>query len=282
MPKDLNSDECPLCGGKGYTTYEIENVEYRSVCACRKGEVMCTICNDKGYIENQDENGITRTTVCKCIQDMQARKRTEFAKIPEKYNGISVSDFKTDVYSNENIGIANVARHIAAKYVYNFEELKAAGKGLYLYSNAKGSGKTMLSIAIGNALGNKYGIHYRFITTVDLIDEIRKTFHKESKRTESEIINLVSDIGLLILDDVGVERPTDFVKEKLNQIINRRVNDKKITIITSNIHMSQLPLDERTISRLKESCIPVNLPEESIREKKAEEKNLEFMKMLLE
>ncbi len=229
-------------------------------------------------------NAETNTaTLCKCYYDQIIDKKLEFANIPEVFKDLTINSFRIDLYSkDESRQKAMVAKKMAANFVKNFETFQEEGKGLYLYSNIKGSGKTRMAISIGNALMKVKRVGVKYTTTIDLLDEIKKTFDKDSKVTESDLINSIRKIDVLILDDVGVENPTPWVKSIFYSILDGRMDNNKITIFTSNLSMDELQHDDRLKSRIEKMALPIEFPEESIREKIAKSENEELQRLLLE
>ena len=209
-------------------------------------------------------------------------KTLKFANIPPEFEGVKVDDFNCTIYTTSNaINIATAARKITKNYILNFEQFKETGKGLYYYSKEKGSGKTMLALALGNALINMYKVNVKFVTTPDLFAEIKRTYDKTSEFKESELLDSLKSVQVLILDDIGTEKQGGWVNEILYQILNTRMTSKLITIFTSNVHMSQLKHDERIKSRIEKMSYPVQMPEESIRKQIAMKENAEMVKVLL-
>ena len=229
-------------------------------------------------------NAETNTaTMCKCYYDQIVNKKLEFANIPEVFKDLTINSFRTDLYERpESRQKAMVVKKMAANYVKNFETFQEEGKGLYLYSNIKGSGKTRMAISIGNALMKVKRVGVKYTTTLDLLDEIKKTFDKDSRVTESDLINSIRKIDVLILDDVGVENPTPWVKSIFYSILDGRMDNNKITIFTSNLSMDELQHDDRLKSRIEKMALPIEFPEESIREKIAKSENEELQRLLLE
>ena len=228
-------------------------------------------------------NAKTNTaTMCKCYYDQIVNKKLEFANIPEVFKDLTINSFRIDLYSkDESRQKAIVAKKMAANFVKNFEVFQEEGKGLYLYSNIKGSGKTRMAISIGNALMKVKRIGVKYTTTIDLLDEIKRTFDKDSLMTESELINSIKKVDVLILDDVGVENPTPWVKSIFYSILDGRMDNNKITIFTSNLSMDELQHDDRLKSRIEKMALPIEFPEESIRSKIARSENEELQRILL-
>lgn len=134
-------------------------------------------------------------------------KTLKFANIPPEFIGVKVNDFNCMIYTTTKaINVATAARKVTKNYILKFEKYNAEGIGLYYYSNEKGSGKTMLALALGNALMSIYSMSVRFVTTLDLFAEIKKTYDKNSEFKESELLDSLKQVQVLILDDIGTEK----------------------------------------------------------------------------
>ena len=158
------------------------------------------------------------------------------------------------------------AADLVKDYLRNLEQNESAGKGLYLWSVTKGSGKTMFAAALANELINKHGRFVKFATSLDILDEIRATYDKDSRESESKLLGDLISTDFLIIDDFGTERVSEWVGEKFYQIVNKRYVNKKVTIYTSNYDLKTLKYDERITNRMKERTRIVHFPEESVRE----------------
>lgn len=140
-------------------------------------------------------------------------------------------------------------------------------KSLYLYGDP-GSGKTIMSI--------QRLIAYRKITFLnsDLFAKSETTFtdtpsffhflqmHFDDRKTINEVIERMSNVPFLVLDDLGVEKTTDFSRSILYMIINNRWENQLTTIITSNLSLKQLEEkldDERITSRIRRMCLVIHV-----------------------
>lgn len=216
------------------------------------------------------------------MEDKILKSRLRFADIPQEFAGLKVNDFATDIYTtSKDRRLALNAKKVVIGFVKNFDAMAEMGKGLYFYSATKGSGKTRLAVSLGNALINKYGIVVKYTTTIRLLNEIRDTFDAKSERTQAELIADTVASQVLILDDIGVEKPTPWAEEILYTILNERMISKKITVFTSNLSADELRLDERIRDRVKRMAMPVVCPEESVRQILACRENDEVMKKIL-
>ena len=121
---------------------------------------------------------------------------------------------------------------------------------LYLYGTC-GTGKTHLAAAITRELLIQWKeVVFRFLPR--LFFDIRKTFQGEIGQSEQDSIQRCVTCGYLVLDDFGVEKCTDWVREKLNFIIPERGNNFKPTVMTANISLDGLAIRirERVSSRI--------------------------------
>lgn len=241
----------------------------------------CNECKDIGILYRVTD-GVTWAENCKCTELKIMQGRIRFADIPTEFKDIKVAEFKTSLYKlQKSKELAANAKIIAKNYILNFDKLKEKGKGLYFYSNEKGSGKTMLAIAIGNALMNMYKVNVKFVTTIGLLGEIKKTYDKDSQVKESELLNALKMVQVLILDDIGTENQTGWVNEIFYQILNTRMTSNLITLFTSNVHNANLKHDNRIKSRIEKMAVPIQMPEESIRRQQADKENEDIVKELL-
>ncbi len=172
--------------------------------------------------------------------------------------------FKTKTFDNFKVTNANrPAYESAVKVSANTE-----GKGIIL-AGTPGTGKTHLATAILNVRVQK-GQEAIFCTVPELLSDIRRTFG--SKNETSELMELVKTADLLILDDLGVEKVTDWVLEELFIIINSRLNNEKQTIFTTNYVTPSTLIakmggiaGQRIVSRIKEMCDWVKVEGEDYR-----------------
>ena len=224
----------------------------------------------------------TKARYCKCRAEKLQEKRIQFANIPKEFESLKVASFNTNIYSlKENQDLAIQAKTMTANYIKNFERFEQLGKGLYYYSETKGSGKTRLALSLGNVLLNLKHKQVKFITTLKLLQEIKSTYNRDSQYTESQLIESISSVHVLIIDDIGVEQPKPWVNEILFSVFDTRMKYNRVTIFTSNCDMENLQHDERIRSRIFKMAMPVKMPEEDIRVKNGKGENQELQNLLL-
>jgi DNA replication protein DnaC len=135
-----------------------------------------------------------------------------------------------------------------------------ADKNIYFHGHV-GTGKTHLAVSLLKKAIVDLCIQTEVITGVNLLYEIKATFSDRSNENSDEIIARYSNIPLLIIDDLGAERSTDWVREVFYLIIDNRYSAMLPTIVTSNFSPKDLAdkLDDRMISRLLDGAIILNL-----------------------
>jgi len=200
--------------------------------------------------------------------------RLIFASIPETYKDVSLKDLRTSYYTkSESKNIFKATAELVKWYLENLSRNESEGKGIYFWSETKGSGKTMLATALANELINVHRKYVKFATSLDILDEIRATYNNKSEETESQLLKDLINTDFLIIDDFGTERATDWAGEKFYQIVNNRYINKKVTFYTSNCNLQTLKYDDRISNRIRERSYMVHFPEESVREYKARTEN---------
>lgn len=128
-----------------------------------------------------------------------------------------------------------------------------------------GCGKTHLAAAVLNAMLAK-GIPGMFVVVPDLLRQIRIGFdNKEMAKRANEIVDTAKSAPLLVLDDLGAEKPSDWVREYLFILLNTRYEKKLPTIVTTNCTTAELieKLQQRIVSRLVEmtSSVTIDAPD---------------------
>lgn len=113
----------------------------------------------------------------------------------------------------------------------------------------KGQGKTMLAAGVLRYALQRWRVQGMFVVVPELIDRYRRTQSRDrAVETPEDIDDILRRVPLLVMDDLGVGRQTDFADERLYLVINRRYNEMKPTVITTNVALTEL--EERIRSRI--------------------------------
>src|SRR5262249_19487292 len=216
--------------------------------------MSCPLCDDTGWKPVEDAVGGTRRVVrCDCWRENVGRQRLGDANIPKRYHHCPLGNFTA---YNESLERAVLqARRVA-------DAFPDVSRGLFL-EGQPGVGKTHLAVAVLKQAIQTTGARGLFYDTRDLLRLIRSTYDPAIRTTELEVLRPVMTAELLVLDDLGAEKTTEWVDETMNLIVNTRYNERRLTIFTSNYpdipddtDPNSLPLriGSRMRSRLHEMC----------------------------
>jgi DNA replication protein DnaC len=196
---------------------------------------------------------------CSCRAEGRKAKLMEAALIPRRYSECSLQSYKP--------AQGNASQLLAFNYAFRLvREYPAVDRGL-LFMGTVGVGKTHLSVAILRSLVEK-GVPCLFYEFGTLLKEIQNSYNPVSQTSELKVLAPVFEAEVLVLDELGASKPTDWVRDTMMQIINTRYNDKKLTIFTTNypdVRSGNLGetledrIGTRLRSRLYEMCKTVRL-----------------------
>lgn len=231
------------------------------------GVIVCDVCGEPKYAT--ESGNWTHPRMCRCMREQyQAEKdaydvREKADRIKKAKNTCFLSKemhnmtFENDKNAGQKWSIA------ARKYVENFRDFKADGKGLLFYGHV-GTGKTYTAACIANALIEN-GYKVKFTSLSRLINAIMATF--EGKQA---IIDGLADYDLVIIDDLGTERSTATVADYVYQIVDWLYQSNVPVIYTTNMGTDKLLNPEtfeqqRIYSRILEKCVAIEINGEDMR-----------------
>lgn len=185
--------------------------------------MSCPSCDGTGW-KPVEQDGVRRVVRCDCWREQTSQQRLAEANIPKRYQHCTLDNF---VSYNESLERAVArARTLAA-------EFPAISGGLFL-EGQPGVGKTHVAVAVLKQVIERTGARGLFYDIRDLLRVIRSTYDPAIRTTEVEVLRPVMRADLLVLDDLGAEKTSEWVEETMNLIVNTRYNERRATIFTSN------------------------------------------------
>jgi DNA replication protein DnaC len=186
--------------------------------------MACELCEGTGW-RPVERDGVRRVERCECWREGLTDKLLADARIQPRYRNCELDNFK--VYANETL-----QRAIEQSYRFA-DDFPRQGRGL-CFIGRHGIGKTHLAVGILKRVVRRIGATAMFWDTTDLLREIRHTYGPTVRAAEMDFLRPVMDAQLLVLDDVGKDRYSEWVEETMNLIVNTRYNQNLSTIFTSN------------------------------------------------
>ena len=226
--------------------------------------MSCPICQDTGFKPAENSRRVVR---CECQNAARGQHLLEAARIPRRYEHC---DFESYMPMHLSQGTAKM---LAMRFVEEYPMQKA---GL-LFLGTVGTGKTHLAVSIIKALMQSKGIRCLFVDYRELLKEIQNSYNPTVNVTELEVLEPVINAEVLVLDELGAVKPTEWVWDTVSLILNTRYNEQRTTILTTN-YPDLAPgasreqtlgdrITERMRSRLYEMCRKIELQGEDFRQR---------------
>jgi DNA replication protein DnaC len=198
------ADVCPLCEGTGWKT----------------------VAGGTGTAGSINDRRVTR---CDCQLRARAQSVLAAAQIPRRYEHCELGNYDTD-FPGAHPSLAE-AQFLASNFAKKCDP--RGDKGLLIIGKI-GTGKTHLAVGIIKELILNRGISCLFYDYRELLKEIQNSYNSTVQTTELDVLRPVFETDVLVLDELGAVKPTEWVWDTVSLILNTRYNDNRTTIITTN------------------------------------------------
>lgn len=244
-------------------------------------EELCPICEGAGLRVVERPDGTRVAQPCECRIARRSSRMIEQARIPQRYAHCTLDNF-VPMHAGKNKSLTGALLQ-SRGFAKGFP-LETDGKGL-MFVGPIGVGKTHLAVGLLRSLITERGANGLFYDYRDLLKKIQDSYGRRDV-SERQVLGPVFDAEVLVLDELGAAKPTEWVWDTVQHILNTRYNDRRTTIITTNypndietpfgeweglaedkwkarmaMHKDTLGdrITERMRSRLQEMCVVVNM-----------------------
>lgn len=263
---DLKLVPCYACDGQGY--FMSKDIRQLTLCECVTS--LCSGCGADDAAKKLRRKYDSETNTldpCKCMNPVlkfnRIKKLYDKANIPDKYRLARYQDLDESYDNTPSLFAAKdtIEQFLATSPVTN----QIQPLGFYMHGGT-GCGKTHLAVSVLNVMILKYGVESRYCKfSRDFLQAIKDTFNKKNTwgdpDTESakQIEDDLQKVPVLVLDDFGVTKESDWANEKTYDLLTTRLEANRITIFTSNFDWDKFQgvFENRIYSRLCEMCRPI-------------------------
>jgi DNA replication protein DnaC len=189
---------------------------------------VCPVCSGSGWkaVAGTPDGGVAR---CDCQLQARSAALIAAARIPKRYEDCELANFTTDFPgADSSVALAHIG---ASRFVREFDPRN--GRGLLLVGGI-GTGKTHLAVGILKELIATRGSAALFCDYRELLKQIQNSYNQSVQATELQVLRPIFEAEVLLVDELGAVKPSEWVWDTVSLILNTRYNDNRTTIITTN------------------------------------------------
>jgi DNA replication protein DnaC len=199
-------------------------------------QATCPLCDGRGWLVSAD-GGAGTARPCTCRDAARGTRLFDAAGIPERYRHCRLASFKITGGRGRSQLVEALA--VSRQYVESFVDVDSGRfreTGL-LFSGTPGAGKTHLAVAVLQGLIEQYRVRGRFVDFGSLLHQIQATFDPSSAESKHAVLDPLIEAEVLVLDELGAQEPTPWVRDVLYLIINQRYGRRLPTLFTTNYRL---------------------------------------------
>jgi DNA replication protein DnaC len=198
---------------------------------------VCPSCGGRGWVVQLD-GGAGTARPCFCRQYEVVPRLIEAAGIPDRYRDCRLANFKITSGSTAKRSPLHDAFGVAQRYANDFltPQGEFAPSGL-LFIGPPGAGKTHLAVAVLVDIIERYAARGRFVELSAFFNQMQSTFGQAASESTQAVLAPLMETQLLVLDELGAQQPTPWIRDVLYLVINTRYGRRLPTLFTTNYRL---------------------------------------------